>query len=264
MAEPRNSVTAQDNGVWVSAASFTIFTMTAGFGLLESGRVSPKDEVNVMVKNVVDVIFGGRSHCFVSFFITLVHSIAGHWVWHQRGVFRAMGVIDSAGCSAVHLVGGISGLVATLYLKPRQHRFHEKAARQISDPTKAILGFLMIWWGWLAFNTASNYAVTSHQWTEGSRSAVGTIMASAGGGVITVLISRMATKKIQVDMLIDGLLASLVSSTAGCLFYTPWQATLVGAIGSAMALIAYPLLEKAQVWIKNEKNRRFLEGAEGG
>ncbi|VDP10442.1 unnamed protein product [Heligmosomoides polygyrus] len=31
-----------------------------GFGLLESGRVSPKDEVNVMVKNVVDVIFGGK------------------------------------------------------------------------------------------------------------------------------------------------------------------------------------------------------------
>uniref|UniRef100_A0A183G840 Ammonium_transp domain-containing protein n=1 Tax=Heligmosomoides polygyrus TaxID=6339 RepID=A0A183G840_HELPZ len=114
-----------------------------------------------------------QSHCFVSFFITLVHSVAGHWVWHQRGIFRAMGVIDSAGCSAVHLVGGISGLVATLYLKPRQHRFQEKRARQISDPTKAIL--------------------------------------------------------------------------AGCLFYTPWQATVVGGIGSAMALIAYPILERAKV-----------------
>lgn len=303
----------------MTASSFTIFTMTAGFGLLESGRVSPKDEVNVMVKNVVDVIFGGlaywmfgygftfgelvenpyigvgdyffdpdreenvtsdvqgrsyalfifqmsfatttstivsagmaerihlQSHCFVSFFITLVHSVAGHWVWHQRGIFRAMGVIDSAGCSAVHLVGGISGLVATLYLKPRQHRFQEKRARQISDPTKAILGFLMIWWGWMAFNTASNYSVSGRQWTEGSRSAVGTIMASAGGGMVTILISRMTTKKIQVDMLIDGLLASLVSSTAGCLFYTPWQATVVGGIGSAMALIAYPILERAKI-----------------
>ncbi|KIH50800.1 hypothetical protein ANCDUO_19118 [Ancylostoma duodenale] len=50
----------QDDGVWMTASSFTIFTMTAGFGLLESGRVSSKDEVNVMVKNVVDVIFGGR------------------------------------------------------------------------------------------------------------------------------------------------------------------------------------------------------------
>ncbi|ETN80713.1 hypothetical protein NECAME_08995 [Necator americanus] len=41
-----------------------------------------------------------QSHCFVSFFITLVHSVAGHWVWHRSGVFRAMGVVDSAGCSA--------------------------------------------------------------------------------------------------------------------------------------------------------------------
>ncbi|CAD6196142.1 unnamed protein product [Caenorhabditis auriculariae] len=47
----------QDDGVWMTASSFTIFTMTAGFGLLESGRVSSKDEVNVMVKNVIDVIF---------------------------------------------------------------------------------------------------------------------------------------------------------------------------------------------------------------
>ncbi|KAK5965615.1 Ammonium transporter [Trichostrongylus colubriformis] len=288
---------SQDDGVWMMASSFTIFTMTAGFGLLESGRVSPKDEVNVMVKNVVDVIFGGlaywmfgygftfgewlanpfigigdyffdpereepmstdgvagmaerihvQSHIFVSFFITLVHSVAGHWVWHKNGIFRAMGVIDSAGCSAVHLVGGISGLVATVYLKPRQHRFKDQRARQISDPTKAILGFLMIWWGWLAFNTSSNYSVSSHQWTEGSRSAVGTIMASVGGGMVTILISRYATRKIEVDMLIDGLLASLVSSTAGCLFYTPWQATLVGAIGSSLALTAYPVLEKAKI-----------------
>ncbi|GMS84907.1 hypothetical protein PENTCL1PPCAC_7082, partial [Pristionchus entomophagus] len=49
----------QDDGVWVITSSFTIFTMTSGFGLLESGRVSSKDEVNIMVKNVIDVIFGG-------------------------------------------------------------------------------------------------------------------------------------------------------------------------------------------------------------
>ncbi|CAJ0585517.1 unnamed protein product, partial [Mesorhabditis spiculigera] len=49
----------QDDGVWIITSSFTIFTMTSGFGLLESGRVSSKDEVNIMVKNVIDVIFGG-------------------------------------------------------------------------------------------------------------------------------------------------------------------------------------------------------------
>ena len=33
----------------------------AGFGLLESGLVSKKDEVNIMMKNAIDVIVGGLS-----------------------------------------------------------------------------------------------------------------------------------------------------------------------------------------------------------
>ena len=33
-----------------------------GFGLLEAGSVSVKNEVNIMVKNAVDVIFGGLSY----------------------------------------------------------------------------------------------------------------------------------------------------------------------------------------------------------
>ena len=36
--------------------------MAAGFGLLESGCVSLKNEVNIMVKNAVDVILGGLSY----------------------------------------------------------------------------------------------------------------------------------------------------------------------------------------------------------
>ncbi|VDM76651.1 unnamed protein product, partial [Strongylus vulgaris] len=359
MATKLHSPDVQDDGIWMTASSFTIFTMTAGFGLLESGRVSSKDEVNVMVKNVVDVIFGGLAYWMFGYGFTFGERYVNPFVGvgdyffdperedtstpdkvppfscyetataphimnqytkegtkglilclalitrHVPGIFsrhgrthsptvalfrillhhlsalgsRPLGLASQRGVpvngccrfgwmqcgewarkrvsivrsrkmthvTQVHLVGGVSGLVATLYLKPRRYRFEEKRARQMSDPTKAILGFLMIWWGWLAFNTASNYSVSHHQWTEGSRSAVGTIMASAGGGMMTVLISRCTTKKIQVDMVIDGMLASLVSSTAGCLFYTPWQATLVGAIGSAMAVMIYPLLEKAKI-----------------
>ena len=33
-----------------------------GFGLLEAGCVSIKNEVNIMVKNAVDVIFGGLTY----------------------------------------------------------------------------------------------------------------------------------------------------------------------------------------------------------
>ena len=33
-----------------------------GFGLLEAGSVSSKNEVNIMVKNAVDVVFGGITY----------------------------------------------------------------------------------------------------------------------------------------------------------------------------------------------------------
>uniref|UniRef100_A0A1I7X5Y1 Ammonium_transp domain-containing protein n=1 Tax=Heterorhabditis bacteriophora TaxID=37862 RepID=A0A1I7X5Y1_HETBA len=98
----------------------------------------------------------------------------------------------------------------------------------------------MLWWGWLAFNTGSTYGVSSGKWhlaaNKGDgevdsndkqfRSAVGTIMASTGGGVTSLLISRLVTKRIQIDMLIDGMLASLVSSSACSLYLTAWLALL--------------------------------------
>lgn len=39
----------------------------AGFGLLESGAVTRKNEVNIMIKNAADVIFGGMSYWMIGF-----------------------------------------------------------------------------------------------------------------------------------------------------------------------------------------------------
>ncbi|KIH59789.1 hypothetical protein ANCDUO_09969 [Ancylostoma duodenale] len=46
----------QDDAVWIITSSFIIFTMH-----------SAKDEVNIMVKNVVDVVFGGLSYWSVGY-----------------------------------------------------------------------------------------------------------------------------------------------------------------------------------------------------
>ncbi|GAB0090904.1 Ammonium transporter [Sergentomyia squamirostris] len=47
---------------WVLTSSFIIFTMQTGFGFLESGCVSVKNEVNIMMKNVVDILLGGLTY----------------------------------------------------------------------------------------------------------------------------------------------------------------------------------------------------------
>ena len=47
------------------------------------------------------------------------------------------------------------GLASTLYLKPRQARFGETGRQTMSNPTNAVLGTFMLWWGWIAFNTGT-------------------------------------------------------------------------------------------------------------
>ncbi|XP_050725760.1 putative ammonium transporter 3 [Eriocheir sinensis] len=51
-----------NDAAWILTATFIIFTMQSGFGLLESGCVSMKNETNIMVKNVVDVVLGGFTY----------------------------------------------------------------------------------------------------------------------------------------------------------------------------------------------------------
>ena len=44
-----NEVAGWDDATWVLSSAFIIFTMQSGFGLLESGMVSRKNEVSVVV-----------------------------------------------------------------------------------------------------------------------------------------------------------------------------------------------------------------------
>lgn len=51
-----------EDATWVLTSSFIIFTMQTGFGLLESGCVSMKNTVNIMMKNIIDIVLGGFTY----------------------------------------------------------------------------------------------------------------------------------------------------------------------------------------------------------
>ena len=51
----------------VLTSAFIILTMQSGFGLLEMGSSSPGFEVNIMTKNVMDVVFGALTYWFVGY-----------------------------------------------------------------------------------------------------------------------------------------------------------------------------------------------------
>ncbi len=48
--------------------------MRIGFGMLESGVVSLKNEVNIMMKNVVDVVLGGITYWAFGYGLTFGES----------------------------------------------------------------------------------------------------------------------------------------------------------------------------------------------
>lgn len=51
-----------DDATWILTSAFIIFTMQSGFGLLEAGMVSKKNETNIMVKNAMDVVYGSFAY----------------------------------------------------------------------------------------------------------------------------------------------------------------------------------------------------------
>ena len=85
------------------------------------------------------------SYMLFSMVNTVMFSLPAHWVWATKGWLYEMGVVDIAGAGPVHLVGGVTGLVATLLLKPRYKRYERKAPPQMSSPTNAVLGMFMLW-----------------------------------------------------------------------------------------------------------------------
>jgi Amt family ammonium transporter len=53
--------------------------------------------------------------------------------------------------------------------------------------------------------------------------------------------------KVDILDLINGILASLVSVTAGCYLYHAWEAILVGFIGSVLVCFLQPMFDRMGV-----------------
>jgi Amt family ammonium transporter len=88
---------------------------------------------------------------------------------------------------------------------------------------------LILWIGWYGFNPGSQLAMD--QWV--AYVAVTTTLGAAGGAIGATVISTITSKKPDLTMIINGILAGLVSVTAGCgdlTFAGAWVAGLVGGI----------------------------------
>jgi len=184
---------------------------------------------------------------FVVFSLVLtafIYPIAGSWQWNG-GWLSEKGFIDFAGSSIVHSVGGWAGLVGAVLLGPRIGKFVDGKAQAMPGHNMAIatLGALILWIGWYGFNPGSELAMDQYV----AYVAVTTTLAAAGGAIAATVFSTITSGKPDLTMTINGILAGLVSITAGCgnmTFVGSWTA---GAVGGIIVVLSVAALDAAGI-----------------
>ncbi len=95
---------------------------------------------------------------------TLIYSVTSHWVWHAGGWLFSRGMQDFAGSTVVHYQGALAALAGALLLGPRIGKFgRDGRANPIPGHNMpyAVLGTIILWFGWFGFNPGSTLGVVS-------------------------------------------------------------------------------------------------------
>ena len=187
---------------------------------------------------------------FVIFALVLtafIYPVAGSWEWNG-GWLNSVGnveFIDFAGSSIVHSVGAWAGLVGAMLLGPRIGKYVDGKVQAIPGHNMSIatLGALILWIGWYGFNPGSQLAMD--QWVP--YVAVTTTLGAAGGAIGATVISTITSKKPDLTMIINGILAGLVSVTAGCGNLTLTGSWVAGLVGGIIVVFSVAALDAAGI-----------------
>ncbi|MFN7150527.1 MAG: ammonium transporter, partial [Microthrixaceae bacterium] len=183
------------------------------------------------------------SYMVYSFMISaIIYPIVVHWTWGGGWLYE-LGYHDFAGSGIVHMTGGVAALVGAAILGPRIGKFgpdgKPRAIPGHSIPF-AIIGVFILLVGWFGFNPGSELAADSAV----TPVAVTTVLAGAAGAVVAMLITWIRNGKPDPAMAGNGLLAGLVSITAGCGAVYNWSAVLIGLVGGIIVVFAVEFIEK--------------------
>ncbi len=200
----------------------------------------------------------------------LIYPIYGNWVWgggwlSQLGVNFGLGHghVDFAGSSVVHLSGGVLAFVGAKMIGARIGKYNKNGSVNAipgHNIPMAVLGALVLAFGWFGFNAGSTLAGTDLRF---SVVAFNTMIASCGGAAASTLwIWFVRGSKPDVSMMINGLLAGLVAITAPCAFVSPMGGLLIGLI-SGVIVVEVTLFVEKKLKIDDPVGAVAVHGANG-
>eukprot|EP00438_Fugacium_kawagutii_P014616 Skav210587 [mRNA] locus=scaffold3272:188870:205213:+ [translate_table: standard] len=188
--------------------------------------------------------------CFAFLMSTLIYPVVVAWTWGGGWLSSLfdVGVMDFAGSGIVHMTGGVAGLAGTVILGPRKGRFTNPDEFVPHNLPLAVLGTFALWFGWYGFNPGSTLTMKSK--TDGALAAqvaMNTTISAATGGIVVFILRYLLVKKYDVGGLCNGILAGLVSITAGCGNMESGSAFATGLIGAIVYQGASMLMVKLKI-----------------
>ncbi len=187
----------------------------------------------------------GSFMIYAAILVTFLYPITGSWEW-GAGWLDDKGFADFAGSSLVHAFGGFAALAAVIILGPRAGKYTKSGIKPIlpSNLPLANIGVFLLFLGWFGFNGGS---VLSADAAGVSHVFVTTAMSGFAGGIGAILLSWIITKKPDLSMALNGMLAGLVSITAGADVISPFSALIAGFIGGAIVVLSVGFFDKIKI-----------------
>merc|ERR1712176_635468 len=204
---------------------------TGGIG---PGAIAPTSQLNwffqwAFCSTAATIVSGGiaerillPSYMIFSFLMTaFVYPVVVAWTWGYGWLasINDVGYMDFAGSGVVHLTGGVGALVGAIIAGPRAGRFDPDKASEFAPHSLplCVLGTFILWFGWYGFNCGSTLSMHDAQTGMlAAQVAMNTTISAATGGISVFTIRLIMLRKYDVGGLCNGVLAGLVSITAGC------------------------------------------------
>jgi Amt family ammonium transporter len=176
----------------------------------------------------------------------LIYPVVGHWIW-GGGWLSRLGMMDFAGSTVIHSLGGWVSLAGIIILGPRMGRFDQKG-KPVPIPGHHIplvtIGVFIMWLGWFGFNTGRVLSRTNF---DIAFIAINTILAGISGSIVIMLYTWWSKGKPDVGLTLNGVLAGLVTSTATSALVGPFSSIFIGATGGILMNLSIRLFERLKL-----------------
>ncbi len=168
---------------------------------------------------------------FTILWVTFVYLPVCHWVW-GGGWLHAMGALDFAGGTVIHINSGAAALVVAIVIGKRKGWGRE--AMHPHNLPMAVLGAGLLWFGWFGFNAGSALSAGPI-----AALAIFNTQIAAGCAAVSWVLAEWKFRGNPTTLgAVSGAVAGLVAITPAAGFVGPLAAIAIGLVAGVICYLA--------------------------